>query len=49
MKGFGRVTWPAGLEELVFGDDFDQPLDGVAWPPGLRRVWLDYEWRVLGS
>lgn len=30
--------WPASLERLSFGENFNQPIDGVAWPVSLRQL-----------
>lgn len=27
-----RVAWPLSLQQLKFSDDFNQPIEGVAWP-----------------
>lgn len=37
--GFSRnlVDLPASLRELLFGDDVDQSIAGVVWPPSLRN------------
>ena len=32
------MTWPAGLETLTFGRDFNQRLDNVTWPAGLQSL-----------
>lgn len=30
------VAWPGGLTQLVFGSDFNQPVNSVDWP----KVWM---------
>ena len=32
------VTLPEGLQNLTFGDNFDQSLDNVRWPAGLQSL-----------
>ena len=32
------MTWPAGLQNLKFGAQFDQRLDNVTWPAGLQSL-----------
>ena len=32
------MTWPAGLQSLTFGQNFDQSLDDVTWPAGLESL-----------
>ena len=32
------MTWPAGLQMLTFGKNFDQNLDNVTWPAGLQSL-----------
>lgn len=32
----GDVVWPACLQELIFGDDFNQPIESVLWPSSLQ-------------
>ena len=40
-EGLRRVIWPAGLQSLTFGKDFDQSLDNVtSWPAGLQSLTL---------
>lgn len=34
----GKVTWPAELQRLTFGHNFNRPLGGVVWPPRLQRL-----------
>ena len=30
--------WPAALQFLSFGEEFDQPITGVAWPASLQEL-----------
>lgn len=39
----GKVVWPASLKQLVFGEYFNQPLDGVRWPASLEEVVFGWE------
>ncbi|CAN0496281.1 unnamed protein product, partial [Ectocarpus sp. 12 AP-2014] len=32
------VAWPASLQQLSFGDYFDQPIVGIAWPLSLQQL-----------
>eukprot|EP00752_Nemacystus_decipiens_P017256 g15460.t1 len=32
------VVWPASLQQLSFGRDFNHPIAGVAWPASLQRL-----------
>ena len=32
------MTWPAGLQSLNFGGDFNQNLEKVTWPEGLESL-----------
>lgn len=34
------VTWPAGLEQLLFGRVFNQQIQGTVWASGLRQLAL---------
>jgi len=36
------VTWPAGLQSLSVGRDYNQSLDNVTWPAGLQSLSLGY-------
>lgn len=32
------MAWPAELERLTLGHNFNRPLSGVSWPPRLQRL-----------
>ena len=32
------VVWPASLQKLSFGDEFDHPTGGVLWPASLEEL-----------
>lgn len=32
------MSWPEGLEEVVFAGEFDQSLEGVRWPSSLLKI-----------
>ena len=34
------MTWPAGLQSLTLGGNFDRSLDNVTWPAGLQSLTL---------
>lgn len=38
LQRIQAITWPVTLEELEFGERFNQRIDGVRWPMGLRRL-----------
>ena len=35
------MTWPAWLQNLTFGENFNQGLDNVTWPAGLKSLTFD--------
>ncbi|CAN0589936.1 unnamed protein product, partial [Ectocarpus sp. 12 AP-2014] len=37
-KSVNTVLWPASLQQLSFGDVFNQPIVGIVWPASLQRL-----------
>jgi len=35
-------VWPASLQQLSFGQDFYQPIEGVVWPSSLQQLSFGY-------
>lgn len=39
----GVVYWPRSLQNIVFGNNFNQPVVGVSWPPFLESIIFGYD------
>ena len=42
QQNLNNVTWPAGLQSLTFGENFDKNLNKVSWPAGLQSLTFGY-------
>ncbi|CAN0347245.1 unnamed protein product, partial [Ectocarpus sp. 12 AP-2014] len=50
-RSVNSVLWPACLQQLSFGDYFNQPIIGVAWPASLQRLSFGREFNqpIIGA